>query len=237
MSYLRYNTPLPEPLPDLVTIQMLANPEAAAAIMAEHQRIPADFLVRTIASTPGRIQISHREQPDQPITMLWHEAQKAATKCPQNLLPDEAPHDEIRLAAISGAVRRYIDDITPYGRPENITHMPLDAMIATVDWLFDGEVGISSRAIAYTAFARRPPTKQAPLPPADHADFRRCLLLIGAVPEASRGLDILALHDPRWDFLRDHWQLLADCYEQESADGRFVNTNAIIHRNFRATNQ
>ena len=83
-------------------------------------------------------------------------------------------------------------------------------------WLLHGEVGESSKAIAAElsglAILKSRRFTSYPL---DAGDFRRCLLLLEAVPELAPLLPKMAKVSPVWAALVDVWPELTVCLETE----------------------
>ena len=100
-----------------------------------------------------------------------------------------------------------------------------DAQQRTLDWLANGETGVSSKVLAF-AFLGVPRRKWYDnSPPSDPADLRRCLLFLRAVPEARSVLSGEFLQDPertvpewakpRWEALLAHWDELETLLVEE----------------------
>ena len=77
-------------------------------------------------------------------------------------------------------------------------------------WLANGEVGISSKAMAMEIIGTpyRGPFYQFGTTPSDPADFRRCLLLFKHAPELRENLDRCRDMSPLWDKLVGEWDAL-----------------------------
>lgn len=73
----------------------------------------------------------------------------------------------------------------------------------TAQWLAEGEVGASSRAMAlYIAFDVKAKHSS---PPYDPADFDRCLRYLEMVPEARPHIYRMADLSPQWAAIAKHW--------------------------------
>ncbi len=72
-----------------------------------------------------------------------------------------------------------------------------------IDWLRNGERGVSSEAI-FQHMTGVPVGAWSLWPPADTSDMRRCRLLLAAVPEFRERLHEMA-ELPRWKTLVDRW--------------------------------
>ena len=81
------------------------------------------------------------------------------------------------------------------------------------NWLLFGERGMSSEAIAsYLAYGRLPGGFNDP---ADPADFRRCELLLRAVPTLRKEFHQMANISKRWAFLVEKWDDIVASLEAE----------------------
>jgi hypothetical protein len=81
-----------------------------------------------------------------------------------------------------------------------------------IEWLFNGETGISSKTIA--ASVLRVNYKQADIPH-DKSDFSRCYKLIKFADIPISELKILARHYPKWKPLVENWEQLILRYEND----------------------
>lgn len=79
-------------------------------------------------------------------------------------------------------------------------------------WFVQGEVGISSKAIASAILGIESTEHNYP---SDPADFNRCLLLLTVVPEARNHLDKVRKLSPVWNALIDNWKEIEDCFLNE----------------------
>jgi hypothetical protein len=93
-------------------------------------------------------------------------------------------------------------------------------------WIRYGERGISSETMFEKLSGRI--IRQAswgPLPPADPSDFKRCHLLLEAIPEWKSKLDALREISPVWSKLVDNWdeltRLLLEQIETNKANGMY----------------
>ena len=89
------------------------------------------------------------------------------------------------------------------------------------DWLQNGDLGLSSKAIASKMtginFVK---TEIWGLPhPRDPSDFKRCIDLLIAVPEFKDRLDEMKEVSPIWKVLVDNWGELEQLLLEESAIG------------------
>lgn len=86
-----------------------------------------------------------------------------------------------------------------------------------LQWLADGEVGISSRAIALATLGADMTYYQRGIPyhPHDPDDLRRCLLLLERCPGTRKGVELLAEGCPVWKALHEHWEELDSLFRME----------------------
>lgn len=90
---------------------------------------------------------------------------------------------------------------------------------AIVEWLADGEVGISSRRIAVRALYGRKLSARDDLygsHPRDPDDFRRCLALVRRA-NLREWLPKMRHTSPEWAALIDHWDEVEQLFEEERA--------------------
>lgn len=88
-----------------------------------------------------------------------------------------------------------------------------------LEWIRNGERGTSSETI-FEVLADHPLQREgwAGATPRDPADFRRCYLLLEAIPEWKTELQKVADVYPAWQPLVDNWSELERLYLIESAD-------------------
>lgn len=79
-------------------------------------------------------------------------------------------------------------------------------------WLATGNIGASSKAMAFTA-ADLPNNGNSPHDP---DDLNRCLLLLDAVPEIRNHMDKIAAINTRWAALVDRWNEVEQCFLDEA---------------------
>ena len=96
-----------------------------------------------------------------------------------------------------------------------------------VEWLTSGERGISSEALFNHTMFGRTNSRWPANHPHDPSDFRRCHLLVLAVPEVRERLSLMTSESPAWARLVEHWDEIANLLESEipgflgaNADGR-----------------
>lgn len=81
-----------------------------------------------------------------------------------------------------------------------------------LNWLATGQVGESSKAMAYAVIDMDVNLKSHPYDP---ADFNRCLMLLEAVPEARNNFDKVAALSETWKKLIDRWDEVEKCFLDE----------------------
>jgi hypothetical protein len=84
-------------------------------------------------------------------------------------------------------------------------------------WWNYGEHGLSSEAIYYTMIRS---AKVITGHPYDPDDFRRCYLLLEAVPEWKERLDELKVLSKQWSNLVDNWDKLTGLLEEQMKTGK-----------------
>lgn len=87
-----------------------------------------------------------------------------------------------------------------------------------VDWHLNGEHGISSRAIFNYLHFGAVGGKWYGNWPQDPSDFRRCELLLKAVPVLRARLPEMAAVHPVWAALVARWDEIADLMEEEARE-------------------
>lgn len=91
-----------------------------------------------------------------------------------------------------------------------------------LEWFANGETGISSKAMA-RAIAGIKPDKERDCSgdhPRDPADFKRCVKLLEAVPEARQHMNEVAKLSDVWALLVEHWVELEELFYEEWPTGR-----------------
>lgn len=81
-----------------------------------------------------------------------------------------------------------------------------------VNWLANGETGISSEAIAFMMLGIVPGRSMAPCDP---SDFKRCLKLIIEVPEIRPRLNEMKVLSKDWERLIDNWEEVERSFMEE----------------------
>lgn len=92
--------------------------------------------------------------------------------------------------------------------------MTLDGKISW--WILHGDKEFSSNTMLFRFMGRPLPTLSAPTLP---DDFRRCHMLLRAIPEFRDRLNELRDISPKWDVLVDNWDKLTRMLEAEMSSG------------------
>lgn len=79
------------------------------------------------------------------------------------------------------------------------------------DWLFGGNTGTSSKAMAAHLSGRKAENSY----PSDGGDFGRCMGLLASVPEFRARIGEMATLSKQWATLAAHWSELEALYERE----------------------
>ncbi|WP_151809307.1 hypothetical protein [Acinetobacter soli] len=100
-----------------------------------------------------------------------------------------------------------------------------ETLTKAMQWLANGQTGQSSKAMMINLLSSQS-IKGASDHPWDPSDFRRCLLLLQAVPEFKEQLILMAGVSDTWAGLVERWDeieqmLLSECFS--SSDYRFTN--------------
>lgn len=82
-----------------------------------------------------------------------------------------------------------------------------------IEWLAGDDTGLSSRAIAFTALGID--FKGSRYWPHDPDDLGRCARLVQQIPEARRGIKLLAKKHREWQIVLSHWDELLSLMVQE----------------------
>ena len=88
------------------------------------------------------------------------------------------------------------------------------------NWLLTGERGISSEAIASKMTGVNFTGQWGMGHPLDPSDFRRCLLLLKAVPEFKERLNEMEEVSPVWKDMVENWDELEKLYYEEVHTGK-----------------
>ena len=86
-----------------------------------------------------------------------------------------------------------------------------------LDWLANGETGISSKTIAYK-MAGIKLDRMWLSHPSDPGDFKRCLKLVNLIPDIRPRLGEMRSVSKEWDALIEHWKEVEDCFMDEVAE-------------------
>lgn len=79
-------------------------------------------------------------------------------------------------------------------------------------WLANGQVGLSSKAMAFCAADIEYDRADHPYDP---ADFNRCLLLVGQIPAIRDAFPKIAKLSPQWEAVIEHWDELEALFIEE----------------------
>lgn len=82
-------------------------------------------------------------------------------------------------------------------------------------WLFSGDSGVSSEALAAEFLGVGKEGIEVPYPPSDPSDLGRCLRLIDKVPAVRACVDSLATKNHAWARIAPIWDALAASMVQE----------------------
>jgi len=78
-----------------------------------------------------------------------------------------------------------------------------------LDWLAQGQPGVSSETMAFTALGV---SRRYASAPSDPSDFNRCLLLVDEVPEVRDAFPRIRALSPKWAAIIDHWDELKELF-------------------------
>jgi len=81
-----------------------------------------------------------------------------------------------------------------------------------LEWLANGQTGISSETIAFTALGIKYNKARHPYDP---ADFNRCLLLVEKCPEIINHFDKIKKLSPEWNAIISNWNEIKELFIQE----------------------
>ncbi len=87
------------------------------------------------------------------------------------------------------------------------------------EWFVNGETGLSSNTLALWLSEQKRPDTGVHFP-CDPSDFRRCLLLLDAVPELRGKMHTLPQLSKEWAAFYEKWEELEKTLRHETAVGR-----------------
>ena len=87
------------------------------------------------------------------------------------------------------------------------------------EWFVNGDTGLSSETLALWLSEQKRPEKGVRFP-WDPSDFRRCLLLLDAVPELREKMHTLPQLSKEWAAFHEKWDELEKTLRHEAAVGR-----------------
>lgn len=86
---------------------------------------------------------------------------------------------------------------------------------AIIEWLANGETGMSSRNIAFYLGFGIIPKREAYFAPSDPSDLCRCLKLLEVAPELRKDLPKMAGLSKHWQRIVDRWEDVEKCFLEE----------------------
>lgn len=89
-----------------------------------------------------------------------------------------------------------------------------DLNLKIINWIANGETGVSSEAIAFQ-MAGVDNHRKFSSHPCDPSDFKRCLKLVNEIPEIRVRLDEMRHKSKYWNALIDNWDKLEKCFLEE----------------------
>ena len=92
-----------------------------------------------------------------------------------------------------------------------------------LNWLANGEVGSSSKAMAFCFAGVDCELNDHPV---DVSDFNRCLLFLDEGPEARANMDKLRILSDTWSRLVDRWDEIETCFNAEAELGACISSKA-----------
>ena len=81
-----------------------------------------------------------------------------------------------------------------------------------LNWLANGETGISSEAMAFKMAGVNQKAWCGGTHPSDGDDFKRCMKLVNEVPEIRTRLEEMCSVSKCWKALIDNWESVEKCY-------------------------
>ncbi len=102
-----------------------------------------------------------------------------------------------------------------------------------VGWLTSGEHGISSEALFNRTMFVTTGSRWHTNHPHDPDDFRRCHMLVLAVPEVRQRLSAMADESSAWARLVEHWDAVAASLESEIPDAFSPNAQGNAPQTYR----
>jgi hypothetical protein len=92
-----------------------------------------------------------------------------------------------------------------------------------LNWLANGDVGISSKTIAFGVLGIEYKRKNHPLDP---DDFNRCLLLVEKIPEIKKHFNKIACLSVEWEKLINNWDRIKKSFIDEVGLNWSIGTSA-----------
>lgn len=88
-----------------------------------------------------------------------------------------------------------------------------------IEWLCSGETGLSSKTMVCIHTGNEMDRGWGFHAPSDVADFRRCWLLVQAVPEVKNSFPLIAKLCPAFKGVIENWDKISAAYERERGKG------------------
>jgi hypothetical protein len=84
-----------------------------------------------------------------------------------------------------------------------------------LEWLANGNTGVSSKAMAFAAVGIANNGSFGNCAPSDPSDFNRCLKLVHHVPEINNHFDKIAKLSDKWAILISKWKIVEKSFLDE----------------------
>lgn len=94
-------------------------------------------------------------------------------------------------------------------------------------WFLRGEVGASSKTLVHF-YKGEDFRNDSPQGPIDVSDFRRCYLLVQAIPEIKEVFPLVAERVPSFKGVIENWDAISAAYERERGKGRCPKTYQLL---------
>lgn len=95
-------------------------------------------------------------------------------------------------------------------------------------WFLRGEVGASSKTLVHFYKGEEFRCDDFPTGPIDVSDFRRCYLLVQAIPEIKEVFPLVAKHVPSFKGVIENWDKISAAYERERGAGNCPETYRLL---------
>lgn len=97
-----------------------------------------------------------------------------------------------------------------------------------IQWLCSGETGLSSKTMVCIHTGNEMDGDWGFRAPRDVADFRRCWLLVEAVPEIRNSFPLIAEKCPAFKGVIENWDVISAAYERERGSGKCPETYRLL---------